>query len=354
MKIIIENQEWSENQSNSFVSLIQKYGSAIVKELRLVSPIIIILKKGDATEKHFDRAMYDEGKIIIYNTSPDPFGDFLHELGHQLFRLNKISYISKAKLINLKNKMEKEEGDGRIFIQPHTYKNVKEIFSTIFKWYVLGKIIDNGYLEVLNNFIEDGEKIVDSILMNEIIIKSKVKSRIVFNLKKSISELHETMLDTTKNSVNGDNETESAKKVTTFSGYKTKGKIKWNGLTITIENKKGDIRRGVDPDGVKWETKMNNDYGYINGTRSNEPGDHLDCFIGNNESSKTVYIVKIQDPETKIFDEDKAFLKFGSKKAVLNAFKKNYDKKWKKRIKQIKMYSIDDFRERVLSGNIDL
>ena len=538
MKFIIENREWNDEQCNQFVNLINKYGEKIVKTLSLVSPIIIILLKGN--EEKNERGMYDEGKIILYSTSPDAFGDFIHELGHQLVRINKISYNAKAKLINIQNKMEKEEGDGRIFTNEHTYKNAKEVFSTIFKWYVMGKIIDEGFIEVLNNFIDDGEKIVESILKNEEIMKS-IPSKIIFKSRqvkykskkfvngkwiyeyedktngrnKSVEEKIETLKewfgnslvksddgkplivyhgtnldfnefdksksgknyreseggifftnkkksaenyaklhsynkdnsDSEKNGlvinsvlkienpiieyaedyygavekydrnyhnyikdandngndgviiysntgnlyvvlnkeqvkiikkekvennvfksirvlnqelheehkgIQGDNGKVINIKQTTFSGHKIKGKVNWKGMTISIENRKGDIRRGVDPNGIAWETKMSNPYGYINGTKSNESGDHLDCFLGEKEDTDKIFVVKIQDPETKIFDEDKAFLKFGSEKAVLNAFRRNYDKQWKKRIKDIKIYDIERFKEMVLSGKIDL
>ena len=62
----------------------------------------------------------------------------------------------------------------------------------------------------------------------------------------------------------------------TYSGHKLQGRTKIYGLDISIENKKGSYRSGVDKDGHKWKTYMNYDYGYIRGTVGVDK-DHLDC-----------------------------------------------------------------------------
>ena len=62
----------------------------------------------------------------------------------------------------------------------------------------------------------------------------------------------------------------------TYSGHKLQGRTKLYGMDISIENKKGSYRSGVDKDGHKWRTYMNYDYGYIRGTVGVDK-DHLDC-----------------------------------------------------------------------------
>lgn len=71
----------------------------------------------------------------------------------------------------------------------------------------------------------------------------------------------------------------SSKKVIkslTYSGYKLQGRTRLYGMDISIENKKGSYRSGVDKDGHKWKTLMHYDYGYIRGTVGTDK-DHLDC-----------------------------------------------------------------------------
>jgi len=65
-------------------------------------------------------------------------------------------------------------------------------------------------------------------------------------------------------------------KSATWSGYKLQGREKLHGMDISIENRKGSVRRGVDKDGHEWKTKMNFDYGYIRGTVGKDK-EHLDC-----------------------------------------------------------------------------
>ena len=56
----------------------------------------------------------------------------------------------------------------------------------------------------------------------------------------------------------------------TWSGHKLQDRTSRNGLKISIENKKGSVRRGVDKDGHQWATKMHFDYGYIRGSEGTD------------------------------------------------------------------------------------
>lgn len=58
--------------------------------------------------------------------------------------------------------------------------------------------------------------------------------------------------------------------------YKLQDRIKWNGLDIGIENKKGTYRKGKDPDGKPWKTKMNYAYGRIGGSKATD-NEGVDC-----------------------------------------------------------------------------
>ena len=71
-------------------------------------------------------------------------------------------------------------------------------------------------------------------------------------------------------------ENKDLNKSLTYSGHKLQGRTRIYGLDISIENKKGSYRSGIDKDGHKWKVKMYNDYGYIRGTVGVDK-DHLDC-----------------------------------------------------------------------------
>jgi len=100
-----------------------------------------------------------------------------------------------------------------------------------------------------------------------------------------------------------------------------------HGLRISIETSQGNTRSGESPQGKSWSTTMPADYGYIRGTLGIAPdGDHLDVFLGNEESPKKVWVFHVVDPHTD--DEpydDKVALNFPSKQQAIGAFRRMYD-----------------------------
>lgn len=111
----------------------------------------------------------------------------------------------------------------------------------------------------------------------------------------------------------------------TWSGHKLQDRYNFNGLNISIENKKGTTRSGTDKDGHEWHTYMNYDYGYIRGTEGVD-GDQVDCYIGDNPDAKNVYIIHQNDPVTGKYDEDKCMLGFNTKEEAREAYLKQYDR----------------------------
>ena len=123
-------------------------------------------------------------------------------------------------------------------------------------------------------------------------------------------------------------------------------RINFRGLNISIENRKGSIRKGVDKNGKLWQTKMTFDYGYLKMTEGVD-GDHVDCFVGPDENAKFVYVIHRQDPDTKSYDEDKVMLGFSSSKAAVKAFNENYDKPGN--FGGMDIIPFDKFKEKVLA-----
>lgn len=111
----------------------------------------------------------------------------------------------------------------------------------------------------------------------------------------------------------------------TYSGHKLQGRTRLYDMDISIENKKGSYRSGVDKDGHKWKTYMNYDYGYIRGTVGVDK-DHLDCYIGPDKEAQKVYVIHQNDPVTHKYDEDKCMLCFSSAEDAKKAYMKQYDR----------------------------
>lgn len=74
------------------------------------------------------------------------------------------------------------------------------------------------------------------------------------------------------------------------AGNYKKGHVKIDGYDVTIENPKGSVRSGRDANGQEWSITMNNDYGYIRGTKAVD-GDHIDIFLSDNPSEGNVFVV---------------------------------------------------------------
>lgn len=119
------------------------------------------------------------------------------------------------------------------------------------------------------------------------------------------------------------------------------GTVRWRGLTIDVENRKGSTRRGVDADGHRWATKMRYDYGEIRrvrhaGRTAGQGGalpaprgaddEKVDVYLGPDERSDRVFVVHQSDPATGRYDEDKVMLAFSSAAAARRAYLRQYDR----------------------------
>lgn len=107
-----------------------------------------------------------------------------------------------------------------------------------------------------------------------------------------------------------------------------KKKLSWNGLPISIETQKGEVRSGKDKSGKTWSQEMTSDYGYIRKTESEADGDHIDIFLGPDLSIDKVFVINQVDPETKKFDEHKVVVGVPSKDAAKKLYLSNYEPGW--------------------------
>ena len=137
------------------------------------------------------------------------------------------------------------------------------------------------------------------------------------------------------------------------AGNYKKGHVKVGSFDITIEQPKGSIRSGVDANGNKWETEMQNTYGYIRDTKGVD-GDHIDVFLADNIDGwdGTQVFVIDQYNEDGTFDEHKVMLGFNDETDAFNAYLSNYEKGWENTRKLIITSSaLDNFKEWIDSSN---
>lgn len=112
------------------------------------------------------------------------------------------------------------------------------------------------------------------------------------------------------------------------AGNYKKGHLNLQGLSLSIENPKGSIRKGIGQNGKPWETKMTDHYGYFN-TTIGADGDQIDFFLGNHPESEKVFVVDQINPGTKAFDESKVMLGYTDIASAKQAYLANHDKNWK-------------------------
>lgn len=146
-----------------------------------------------------------------------------------------------------------------------------------------------------------------------------------------------------------ENTNSSSKNVTkslTYSGHKLQGRTKLYGMDISIENKKGSYRSGVDKDGHKWRTLMHYDYGYIRGTIGVDK-DHVDVYIGPDKNAQKVYVIHQNDPVTHKYDEDKCMLCFSSAEEAKKAYMKQYDRPGF--FGNMQTFNIEEFKEHIFN-----
>lgn len=128
------------------------------------------------------------------------------------------------------------------------------------------------------------------------------------------------------------------------AGNYRKEHVKFHGLDISIENKKGSTRSGKDTNGKSWSCVLPADYGYIKGTEGAD-GDHVDAYMGPDKNSKTVFIINQHDHKTDKFDEHKAMLGYESEKAAMADYCKAFsDGKGIDRLGSIETVSMDAFK----------
>ena len=128
--------------------------------------------------------------------------------------------------------------------------------------------------------------------------------------------------------------------------YKLAGLTSFQGLPISIETKKGQVRKGTNHDGTPWSVVMPADYGYIKGTKGAD-GQHVDCFIGPLKDAKFAYIFHINNDATGDYDEDKALLGFKSADVCVAMLKQAYDN-WDEISHSMTMLPMHEFIRKVL------
>lgn len=109
------------------------------------------------------------------------------------------------------------------------------------------------------------------------------------------------------------------------SGNYAKRKVAWKGLTLSVENEAGDVRRGLGKDG-HWATRLMYAYGYVNASMGVD-GDQVDVYLGPDlDDAPLVFVVhQRRYGAWDEYDEDKCMLGFLDEDQAVGAYLSCYD-----------------------------
>jgi len=129
--------------------------------------------------------------------------------------------------------------------------------------------------------------------------------------------------------------------------FKLRGHLSFQGLPIAIENRKGDVRSGVDKDGKPWRTVMRAPYGYVKGTKGAD-GEEVDCYVGPHKDSENAFVVHQRQHTGRGYDEDKVILGVRDEAAAKKLYLQHYNSD--KFLGPVKTVAMDRLKELFATG----
>lgn len=132
--------------------------------------------------------------------------------------------------------------------------------------------------------------------------------------------------------------------------HKLAKRMKFQGFDISVEQDVGDVRKWFNShDNTHGETTMRNPYGYIRRTLGSD-GDHVDVYVGPDESAKFVYVVnQVRGPDFTKYDEQKVMLGFPSEEAAKSAYLAHYNNP--RFLRDIVPMPLEEFRTKVYAAD---
>lgn len=221
-------------------------------------------------------------------------------------------------------------GDVRFVLEQDIIKNTTPATQQDIDWYLINDLgltkVEKPYLHYENDYysITDVEASGDNVFIDgegvicfiDPIIKFKKPAKEVINYLNTGNAIAAAEAEVDTNPTEGQKE----------AGNYKKGHIKLDGYDITIEQPKGSVRSGVDPDGKAWSQEMHNTYGYIRGTEGVD-GDHIDVFLSDDPQTGDVFVVD-QVNKDGSFDEHKVMYGFPDIESARKAYLSNYEEGW--------------------------
>ncbi len=133
------------------------------------------------------------------------------------------------------------------------------------------------------------------------------------------------------------------------AGNYKKGRIRVQGMDISIENPRGSERSGTGPDGAEWRHTMSDHYGYIKRTTGAD-GEQVDVYIGPQPDSGQVIVVDQLNQQDGSFDEHKVMLGYPDQASAIAAYRANFDDGWQ--VGSVTAMPVDQFKAWLKEGDL--
>lgn len=128
------------------------------------------------------------------------------------------------------------------------------------------------------------------------------------------------------------------------------GEVKFDGLTLAIENPQGSERSGVDPNGERWTTVMPANYGYVRGSAQAADGDKVDIYLPNTARAGSPAWIIDQYNDDGSFDETKTVLGVATEEEAARIYDAGFsDGSGPRRRGAITSMPMDEFNDWVMS-----
>lgn len=133
------------------------------------------------------------------------------------------------------------------------------------------------------------------------------------------------------------------------AGNYKKGRVRLQGLELSIENPKGSERSGTGPDGVEWRQTMSDHYGYIRRTTGAD-GEQVDAYVGPVDDAPQVFVVDQVNQQDGSFDEHKVMIGYPDQESAVAAYRSNFDQGWK--VGEVTAMPMAEFKSWLKSGDL--
>lgn len=145
----------------------------------------------------------------------------------------------------------------------------------------------------------------------------------------------------------GDNQLPEPTDAQRRAGNYRMGRLSFHGLPIAIENPRGSLRTGTDPDGRHWRCRLAAHYGYFTNTLGAD-GEGVDVFVGPIPDAPVAYVIN-QNVGGR-FDEHKVVLGAADEDHARHLYRASYAPGWRG-LSSIVPLSIEQLKHWLRRGN---